>query len=933
MAKAPSIPNMVRTEKSMVNGALAPQVPMIDFRSGFKDVAGVVNSSNEFLQQYSKVKYEGYQSQLQNIELQQLHEMDDASDPCELEEINKKYERVYKTALGDDVFAKSYYNSRFYKNWQTQHEANQQKKYLQKQHDFTKIQTAASLNEMASTLSLYSDPKDVHQVMINAEAMLDNTTHLSATEKFSLMSSFYQSAVGKIYTNNPNNAVAWLDYAGTSYDKYGLDANEFRIKARDYNEAKQNEAYTLQKRERELLKIENDAKLGKLASLIVTGQAGADDIKRAYEEGLFATAPYKEKEFYELLQRKSVESVGFDDATEKLIGGDFKTEADVIKYGAEKNLKASEINTLRTWQKAFVPEVESKDLEKATALKNYKEGKETIEDNERLYFAGERSEDAYKAVKDAYKESETKAREQKHKEFNKAYATNSLTSEQALEGAENGWITRKQYDEYVNKVDDSLAISSQLAKIDELNQEGKLSRVSLLKMKADKAITDNVFKYGEQLIKDNEARKKAEDTAKAEQEKARVKQKEKDEKKAEAEAKALDKKAKEEAKIEEEKKQKELLAELQKEIDEGKWTKEALIKLETEDGYDKNTISKAVKYFDVVDNKKAQERKQLENEKAELKKMEQIRNAQKDIILAQTGKINRLQASENFAQGRYYNKEEYDKVISAINKFENVKVTQKTDAKKAQEVRLNELTNIGHNLRASQLTTKEDFNSFIAEVAVASKNGEIDPIKGAKLIESLAVPMFELNQKNLETYGESNWFKPDTGYFALKDWIDNEVLGKQKSRPKEGKSSAEERKAWDNEYARRAIIQNQIYDLYQSSLENIAKERNLESVTDILSMNDEDRTIVYNAAFDRAKKAYLESRYKNYSLDSDATAIISREDGLIRFGSPTTESSGLVDERFVSVLKSPSTGRFFAKTTDGKIKEITEEEYKIYGGI
>ena len=932
MAKVPSVPSMIGTEKTMVNGAMSPQVPTIDFRSGFKDVAGVVKQTQEFIQEYTKIKYEDFQSQLQNLELQQLHEMDDASDPCELEEINKKYDRAYKTALGDDVFAKGYYNSRFYQNWQTQHQANQQRKYLQKQHDFTKIQTAATLNEMASTLSLYSNPADIHQVMINAEAMLDNTTHLSAEEKFSLMSSFYQSAVGKIYTNNPNNAVAWLDYAGNSYDKYGLDANEFRVKARNYNEAKQNEAYALQQKEWKVKKIENDIKLGKLASLIVTGQAGVEDVKKAYEQGWFVTSPYKEKELYELLQKDSVQSLGFDEATDKLIEGGFKTEADVIRYGAEKNLKASEINTLRTWQKAFVPEVENEDLEKATALKNYKEGTETIEDNERLYFSGERSEDVYKAVKEAYKESETKAKEQKHKEFNRAYATNSLTSEQALEGAENGWITRKQYDEYVNKADDGIAISSQLAKIDELYQTGELSRVSLIRMKADKTITDNVFKYGEQLIKESEALKKEEEKAKLEREKALIKKKEKDEKKAQAEAEALEKKTKEKAKEEEDKKQKELLAELQKEIDDGKLTEEDLLKLETEDGYNKNTISSAVKYFNALDRKKSERSKQAEKEKAELRKSEQIRNAQRDIILAQSGKIGRLQASENFAQGKYYNKEEYDKVISAINKFESAKVEKQNDIKNQQAIKLYELTNIGQNLKANNLATMEDFENFVGTVALAIKNRELDPVKGAKLIDSLAIPVLELNQKNLESYGESNWFSPDTGYFALNKWINDEVLGKQKRRPEAGKSSAEERKAWDNEYARRAMIQNQIYDLYQSSLENIAKEKGLASMSEILSQDDESRQVIYNTAVERAKNAYLESRYQNYSMDTNATAILSREDGLVRFGNPTTEDTGLVDERIVSVLKSPSTGRFFAKTKDGTLKEINEEEYKNYGG-
>lgn len=267
MANRISVPSMARTQKSMISGARNPEMPTIDFRSGLKDVGTAIQNTADFTETYTKLRYEQYQAKMQNLEMQQLHEMEDASDPCELEEINKKYEKAYNTLLGDDYFTRSYYKSRFYQNWQTQHQANQQKAYLAKQHEFEDIQAVATLNEMASTMALYSDPRDMHQILKNGEAMLDGIGHMTAKRKFELMSAFYEQSVGKLMTANPNAVITWLDYAGNSYDEYGLDSNALRQKVSDYNKAKLNEAWTEYQRE----KIITNDRDNKLANAYVSG--------------------------------------------------------------------------------------------------------------------------------------------------------------------------------------------------------------------------------------------------------------------------------------------------------------------------------------------------------------------------------------------------------------------------------------------------------------------------------------------------------------------------------------------------------------------------------------------------------------------------------------------------------------------------------------
>ena len=243
MAKAyiTSLPNTTDTQRAFVKTVDSPKVPAMDYRSGFKDVATAINNTNQFLEDYSKMKYEGFQADLDKLELEHLHEMSDASDPCELEQINEKWKKNYDSALKDDFWAKSYYKSQHYKNWQARNQEAQQKIYFAKQHEFAEICATDTLNKMAETASLLDNPLDMEQYVLNGKAMLDNTKHLTADAKHKLMTNFYKDTVSRIYESDPNKAVAFLDHVGNKYDGYGVGSEEIRKKADKYNKAKAKE--------------------------------------------------------------------------------------------------------------------------------------------------------------------------------------------------------------------------------------------------------------------------------------------------------------------------------------------------------------------------------------------------------------------------------------------------------------------------------------------------------------------------------------------------------------------------------------------------------------------------------------------------------------------------------------------------------------------
>lgn len=274
MAKAyiTSLPNTTDTQRTFVKTVDSPKVPAMDYRSGFKDVATAIDNTNKFLDTFSKMKYEGFQADLDRLELEHLHEMQDATDPCQLEQINEKWKKNYDSALKDDFWAKSYYKSQYYKNWQARNQEAQQKLYFAKQHEFAEICATDTLNKMAETASLLSNPNDVEQYIRNGEAMLAQTEHLTAENKYKLMSNFYKDTVSRLYNSDPNKAVAFLNSVGNKYDGYGVSSEEIKKKAEDYNKAKAREAQQEQARaERQRLTQEKMAGIS-LAQQVALGE-------------------------------------------------------------------------------------------------------------------------------------------------------------------------------------------------------------------------------------------------------------------------------------------------------------------------------------------------------------------------------------------------------------------------------------------------------------------------------------------------------------------------------------------------------------------------------------------------------------------------------------------------------------------------------------
>ena len=61
MANKQTLPNMVDTKKTFVQAQPSPKLPAMDYRSGLRDVAGAMEQTNDFLNEYQKMKFEQFQ--------------------------------------------------------------------------------------------------------------------------------------------------------------------------------------------------------------------------------------------------------------------------------------------------------------------------------------------------------------------------------------------------------------------------------------------------------------------------------------------------------------------------------------------------------------------------------------------------------------------------------------------------------------------------------------------------------------------------------------------------------------------------------------------------------------------------------------------------------------------------------------------------------
>ena len=278
MANKQTLPNQVDVRGSYINTNGAPQMPSINYKSPLRDVAGVVDYANQFVGTYTKLRNEQYEAQGVGLMNRMAHEMEDAKDPCELQDIKNAYDQQLNEIGGDDLFAKNYRNSQYFQNFKNKWNLNTEKLYLNKMHDFENIAAVSAGQEIANTLANAQSSDDINTAIQAYNSSLSEITHLSADHKYKLLSNMISASLGNVVANNPQVAEDFINRYGEHWGKFGLDTADVATKIDNRKRAMRAEARREEAHQRALIKDAREAETDRLKASIIKNPENAEAI-------------------------------------------------------------------------------------------------------------------------------------------------------------------------------------------------------------------------------------------------------------------------------------------------------------------------------------------------------------------------------------------------------------------------------------------------------------------------------------------------------------------------------------------------------------------------------------------------------------------------------------------------------------------------------
>lgn len=246
MANKQSLPTMNETKSGFINtnamgNVIAPEYKEQKWATVARLGEGIVGVSNA----YKNLKHTEMMAKIDNLAQQNLHKLSDATDPCELPDLINEANKSYDDLFKDDPYGKSFYESDLYSTFKLKNEANVQKTVNALNHQFSTIQATKTGNEISSDIALMNDPVRMSKAIQTYFAQVDGL-ELSAADNFKIKSEVVKNSFGKLFTNDPNLAVAWYDASKGMYDQYGVDGADIKEKAKNYNKALAAEKRTLE---------------------------------------------------------------------------------------------------------------------------------------------------------------------------------------------------------------------------------------------------------------------------------------------------------------------------------------------------------------------------------------------------------------------------------------------------------------------------------------------------------------------------------------------------------------------------------------------------------------------------------------------------------------------------------------------------------------
>lgn len=270
MANNQTLPTMNLDNKvSMINSPSAGQVIAPEWKEEkYKMLSQLTNGIVGVSDAYRNIKHTEMLAKMDNIAQQEMFKLSNANDPCEIPEIINNSYKTFDEMYKDDPYGKSFYKSKMYENFRTKYEANIIKENLNLQKKFDLIQASRTGNEISSDIALMGDPERMSGAFNSYVAQI-KLLNLDPLEEEKLITQVAKDSFGKVFTNNPNNAVNWYNYSNGAFDKYGVDGADLIEKAKNYNKALEREKRAIENYEYTKKQREQTAKTNYYKSQIL----------------------------------------------------------------------------------------------------------------------------------------------------------------------------------------------------------------------------------------------------------------------------------------------------------------------------------------------------------------------------------------------------------------------------------------------------------------------------------------------------------------------------------------------------------------------------------------------------------------------------------------------------------------------------------------
>lgn len=248
MANKQTQPNLQGVQGSYINTNGAPTIPQISWKSPLREIPEIAQGIADFTKQYQSMRFDEYQAKYDTMANNMYHEMADATDPCELQDIKNKYDQMFAKPIDDTVWGKEYMNSTYRRKWEANMQSNYEKVYYGQMHKMSAIQAERKSNEMALAAASTGDVNAIGSYWDSTMVSIGNMQHLTVEQKEALQKNTAKNFVSVMFNKDPVLANSFVQQNSKVLAKYGIDPYDIQDKTANWIRQQEDREYTRNER-------------------------------------------------------------------------------------------------------------------------------------------------------------------------------------------------------------------------------------------------------------------------------------------------------------------------------------------------------------------------------------------------------------------------------------------------------------------------------------------------------------------------------------------------------------------------------------------------------------------------------------------------------------------------------------------------------------